>query len=171
MKILVLALDGVVRDPQTQTLLPNIKNAIARYEDWVVIGIDNNPNQESLEDAVKKNHQTMELVGDLMQGIYFCCDTTGDKAAFVTYEPLKTNLFFITEKFVRIYSDENSWITGYDNGYGNFIKPGPGLINLATSYARQRNELEDVVFVGADEQDQISAIAAGVFFIGSNAIF
>lgn len=176
MKLLLLDLDGTVREPKSgakfindpldQKLINGVEEAIARYQDWTIVGVTNQGGVASgfktLEDAIAEQRITLELCPQLDQ-ILFCPDFEGNTGGRVVR---------VGESFYDFTVDR----TGIE-GIRGLRKPEPGMIDLAFEYYQSgaysfaRDKFGDNVritqtlMVGDREEDQLAAQAAGVEFM------
>lgn len=161
MKLLLLNLDGTVREtisgkkfisvPNDQKLIAGVKEAIARYSGWTIVGITNQggvaAGHKSLGDAIAEQHVTIQLLPEL-NWIYFC-PTYDGKTCW------KVDRFSSFE--IQQFSVEE---------FGSFRKPGAGMINLALKkFDTEGFGAEELLYVGDRPEDEQAALAAGVPFM------
>lgn len=163
MKILFLDMDNTVRrtksgatfinDPYDQELIPGVEEAIARYQDWIIIGITNQGGVKAgfktLENCIQEQIITLKLIPE-MQRIYFCPD-----------------------------DGRTCWLVHNENSYGkieadgryaylrgkNFRKPSPGMIDAAFANRNQNYRKYEFLFVGDRPEDQQCAANANIPFM------
>lgn len=159
MKLLLLDLDGTVREPKSaakfinepedQRLIVGVEEAVKRYSDWLIVGITNQggvaAGHKSLESAIAEQRVTIDLLPQL-ECIYFCPDFEGLQA-------------------IRChYTDGNwRWLERENHGFGGFRKPSSGMLNLAIDDCISRPK--EVLMVGDRAEDEQAAAAAGVPFM------
>ena len=154
-KILFLDLDGTVRrtksgatfinDPYDQEIIPGVHEAIARYQDWTIVGVTNQGGVEShkktLEDCIKEQVYTMELL-TRMQCVNFCTTFNGSDG-------------------YRCYS--NGSIINLPSGR-NYRKPSSGMImQFIEDY--HSLPLIEILMVGDMTEDQECAKNANIPFL------
>lgn len=161
MKTLFLNLDGTVRktksggtfinDPYDQELIVGVEDAIAKYQDWKIIGITNQggviAGKKSLENCFEEQRQTLKLLPQL-QMILFCTDN-GD------------TMFRLSQKMFKIHGIPA--MTNHSNYYGNFRKPNPGMAVFGLKYYGETPE--QVLMVGDRNEDQQCAKNADIPFM------
>lgn len=164
MKLLLLDLDGTIREPKSgakfinrpddQQLIEGIENTFRHYQDWLAIGITNQggvaAGHKSLEDAINEQRITIDLTGGIISQIYFCPDFEGKRCIQCGYR-----------------GDSGSWgwleMNSIDESLGGFRKPDPGMLNLAIAdCVRQPSE---VLYVGDRLEDMQAAEAANIPFL------
>jgi D-glycero-D-manno-heptose 1,7-bisphosphate phosphatase len=165
-KILFLDLDGTVRrtksgatfinDPYDQELIPGAQEAIARHEDWTIIGITDQGGVlagfKSFDTCVNEQKYTLELLPAISH-ILFCPDA-GNQCWFV-----KTSVVNITVEELK----------------GTYRKPNSGMINHSLGdwsgsakdyyFTNDFDKTKDCVFVGDRPEDQQVAINANIPFV------
>lgn len=152
--ILFLDLDGTVRrtktgatfinDPYDQELIPGVKEAIARHQDWVVVGISNQGGVGSgfktFKNCLEEQTRTMELLPQI-QNINFCTGMNG------------------TGGF-RCYPNGGVVILPSSK---NYRKPSPDMIlQFLEDFAEKNNTY---LMVGDRPEDQECAKNAGIDFM------
>lgn len=163
MRLLLPDLDGTLREtksgltfinkPDDQRLILGVKEAIANYQDWLIIGVTNQggvgSGHKTLEDATKEQQLTLELLPQ-MACILFCPDMRGETCWMVP-----------RAKPPKLISNKR----------GNFRKPGDGMLQYAQYWAlnhsekKDENEIEEILMIGDREEDRQAAQTANIKFI------
>lgn len=150
-KILFLDLDGTVRrtksgatfinDLYDQELIPGVEDAIARYHDWVIVGVTNQGGvaSKSISDCIAEQYRTLELLPS-MERIYFC--------------PHVQECWLVTRK------DVDKLIESTPRDYR---KPETGMIDIALLYLKKPPT--KILMVGDHTEDEQCAKNAGIEFI------
>lgn len=164
MKLLLIDLDGTVREPKSgakfinkpddQKLIQGVEDAITRYQDWTIVGITNQGGVKagfkSLESTIQEQQITLKLLPQLSY-ILFCPDD-----GQTCWHVLPTGVFEASAKF-------NPELKG------TYRKPGAGmLLSVMGDFKDDRWETivpEEVLYVGDREEDRLAAQAAGVEFM------
>lgn len=166
-KILFLDLYGTVREsasgarfiskPHDQRLMKGVKEAIAHYKDWVIIGITNQggvaAGHKSLEDAIDEQLFTLKLIPE-MQNIFLCPDYEGRECWMVDQWMAKTN----QAKPLHLAEWAASFV-------GRFRKPGTGMIRAANRLMGTELVSSDYWMIGDREEDALCAATAGINFM------
>ncbi len=166
-KLLLLDLDGTVRepksrakfinDPKDQRIIEGASEAIAYFSRaWEIIGITNQggvaAGHKSLEMAFKEQEITLELLPE-MSCIYFCPDYEGENCYQVSREQISVH------KRSKL---PNPHIPG-TLLYPSFRKPGSGMLRLA--FDRLDFYPDDLWYVGDREEDFSAAEEADFDFL------
>ncbi|MFM5937855.1 MAG: polynucleotide kinase [Dolichospermum sp.] len=158
-KILFLDLDGTVRrtksgatfitDPYDQELIPGAGEAIARYHNWLIIGITNQGGVKagfkSFEACLQEQRNTLALIPTMIK-IFFC---PGDGEGFY--------------RLSRYYNHPLFSDRAID--FGNFRKPNPGMLN----YGKTLYPNNAYMMVGDRPEDKQCADNANVPFMWAKA--
>ncbi|MEG4420809.1 HAD-IIIA family hydrolase [Microcoleus sp. LAD1_D5] len=161
MNILFLDLDGTVRrscsgktfinDPKDQELIPGVKEAIAQYSDWLIVGITNQggvlAGHKSLANCIREQSFTLELIPQ-MERIYFCPDN-GETCYLVSHEE---------REGYQAYWDCDRLTTTR-----KYRKPEPGMIEAALESLK--SSPEKALFVGDRAEDELAANRADIPFM------
>jgi D-glycero-D-manno-heptose 1,7-bisphosphate phosphatase len=163
-KILFLDLDGTARrtksgatfinTPLDQEIIPGVREAIARYSDYHIIGITNQggvlKGKKSLEDCIAEQKYTMHLCPEI-KIIYFCPDE-GTVCWSVQPAPSSGELIAL--------------VSGWNpSGTLEYRKPDPGMVNLAIQFCEQEIQRQDCLMVGDRSEDEQCAAAANIPFM------
>ena len=164
MKLLLLDLDGTVREPisdntfitnpEDQRLIKGVEEKFKEYNYWTVIGVTNQggvaAGHKTLENCIAEQYFTLELAWRL-EAILFCPDVEGKECWVVESEFLEP--YCVT-------------IRGY-----NFRKPGAGMLDFAHRLTwnwegkQASNSIEESLMVGDIEEDKLAAKAANIPFM------
>lgn len=156
MKLLILDLDGTVRqpksgakfitDPLDQEIIPGSQVAIANYKSqgWLIVGATNQggvaAGYKQLEDAITEQHQTLRLCPEITC-IYFCPDYQGLHCWLCCIEPV-----------VESSPIHTAWGTEFS---GTYRKPGAGMLNAAIkNHLGLRLPEHQILYVGDREEDK-----------------
>lgn len=161
-KILFLDLDGTVRrtksgatfisDPYDQELIPGVEDAIARYHDWVIVGVTNQGGVaagfKSLGDCIAEQYRTLELIPQ-MRWILFCPDD-GISCKQVSKDIKLGGKFYAKDK------DKKA-----------FRKPNPGMIHCALDvlFREEYSKSTETLMVGDRSEDEQCAKNANIPFM------
>jgi D-glycero-D-manno-heptose 1,7-bisphosphate phosphatase len=165
-KILFLDLDGTVRqtksgatfinDPHDQQIIEGVVEAIARYPNYLLIGITNQggvaAGKKSLEDAIEEQKYTMQLIPKLL-AVYFCPDFEGENCYRIYCDKV--------EHYRRSHLPNPNFPT--ELLYSSFRKPGSGMLMLAID--KFKHIPDECLFVGDRTEDELAARAANIPFI------
>lgn len=171
-KLLMVDLDGTIRQcksnpegfinyPLDQELIPNVTEALARYKDYIIVGITNQGGVaagfKSLANAISEQQYTMQLCSQL-SAIYFCPDFEGKQCLYVNEVGL----------VVQVHE---TWRKHRDL-IGSFRKPSPGMLHLAIRHEAWQlvptiPDLRNLraMYIGDRPEDEQAAQAAGVRFM------
>lgn len=171
MKTLFLDLDGTVREPASgakfinepsdQRLIEGVREAIAHYREWTIIGITNQAGvaagHKSLEIAILEQQITLDLVPQML-AIYFCPDFEGQTC------------WRISRNGDRREYGVGSQNLPKDDGpppLFNFRKPGAGMVMQAIHdiYSYIPSARGNYWFVGDRDEDAQCAEAANINFV------
>lgn len=159
-KILFLDLDGTVRrtksgaifinDPYDQELIPGTKEAIARYHNWLIIGITNQggvkAGLKTFDSCLEEQRNTLALIPAMVK-IFFCVD---DGEGFYRLSRYRDR---------PLFSDRHG-------AFGNFRKPNPGMVNFGKAfYGKAFYPGNEYMMVGDRPEDQQCAANANVPFM------
>ena len=158
MKVLLLDLDGTIREPKSgakfindpldQKPIDKAFDMCSYYQEkcWFLIGVSNQggvaAGHKSLESAISESQETLRLFPQL-SFIYFCPDYEGLKCYMVSRHNPAT--FFYQESISEL---------------GSFRKPGAGMLNLAV----RDNLTEELMMVGDRPEDEEAAKNARINF-------
>lgn len=167
-KILFLDLDGTVRrtksgatfinDPCDQELIPGVKDAIARYQGWTIIGITNQGGVKAgfktLENCIKEQTKTLLLLPQ-MRHIHFCPDD-GE------------TMYKVSSSGFAMKVTKDS----FGGDVGNFRKPNTGMIFYALNAFKKIGEMNkdnfhefEMIMIGDRPEDQECAKNANIPFM------
>lgn len=160
MKILFLDLDGTVRrtksgatfinDPYDQELIPGVEEAIACYQEWKIIGVTNQggvgAGYKSLESCILEQRQTINLLPQ-MSLLLFCTDNGETMYRIVVQSGASNKIPALCKS----------------TSFGNFRKPGPGMVNFGLNYFGEKPK--QVLMVGDRPEDQQCAANASIPFM------
>ncbi len=163
MKILFLALDGTVRetksgntfinDPYDQKLIDGVKEAIAHYKDWKIIGITNQGGVaagfKTLENCIQEQIITLDLLPE-MSCIYFCPDD--GRTCWLVHDKESHGKIDLDGRYAYLRGK-------------NFRKPSPGMIDAAFANRNQNYRKYEFLFVGDRPEDQQCAANAIIPFM------
>jgi D-glycero-D-manno-heptose 1,7-bisphosphate phosphatase len=166
-KILFLDLDGTARHtksgatfintPLDQEIIPGVTEAIARYPNYVVIGITNQggvaAGKKSLKDAIAEQEYTMQLLPELLE-IYFCPDFEGRKC----YHLGSTDNVICCAEIDFQDEELQQW-------QGQCRKPNCGMVEIAIAQMSLKVNREESLFVGDLLEDEQCAAAANIPFM------
>jgi D-glycero-D-manno-heptose 1,7-bisphosphate phosphatase len=155
---------GFINEPHDQKILPQAANAIAKYKSqgWTIVAATNQAGVASgyktLDECIQEQQYTLQLLGDAVDGIYFCPDYEGMQCFYVHHEGC--------DKMIDAYLSDGQWkysvTTGLyvqdDRIIGLCRKPNGGMLTLAS----QRIRADTVHFVGDREEDRLAAINANL---------
>ena len=175
MKLLLLDTDGTlvapksgktfVQSPDDQVLLPGVGEVLTRYiaDRWTPVIVSNqggvSAGHKTLEDTIAEMHYCLELLPGIDLAL-FCPDEGA-------------TCYRVRRGHVRSWGgapfDDNIY------AYGNFRKPGPGMLNFAVNYGLRPSDGPDIwatikrqsLMVGDRPEDEGSAQAAGVPFMNA----
>lgn len=143
-----------INEPDDQKIIDGVAAALSPYVTWTKIGITNQGGVGSgfktLENAIAEQQRTLELL-PVLDAILFCPDMDG-KSCWVV-EPESAQPYCVT-------------MLGVD-----FRKPAPGMLHFARRLAWgwtgkiATNSIEECLYVGDREEDELAATAAGVSFM------
>lgn len=166
-RLLLLDLDGTVRQPASekkfiqlpsdQVIIDGVREAIAIYADWIIIGITNQAGVDygykSLDDAILEQKITIDLLPQI-QEIYFCPDKKGETCISCGYRG-DTNQW----GWMKINSETiPTWKLG-----DNFRKPRIGMVKAAIDSCFLTPH--SILLVGDMESDRECAAAAKIDFL------
>ena len=150
MKLLLLDLDGTIREPKSgakfindpldQKPIDKAFDMCSYYQEkgWFLLGVSNQggvaAGHKSLESAIAESKETLRLFPQLSL-IYFCPDYEGLKAYIVDRE-------FATPIFQESISE-----------FGSFRKPGAGMLIMATRHYLPT----EVMMIGDRPEDEEAA--------------
>ena len=160
MKLLLLDLDGTVREPRSiakfidnpwdQNLIDGVKQRLeeAAVGGWTIVGITNQGgaphDHKSLADEIEEQKYTLSLATQIGQ-IFFCPDN-----GFTCLVVLRDSVDKITD------------------ATSPFRKPSPGMIDYALMLFFGRRQLfagEEILMIGDSPEDDAAAFAAKVPFM------
>lgn len=157
MKLLLLDLDGTLREPKSgakfinnpldQKPIDKAFDMCTNYQElgWFLIGVSNQggvaAGHKSLESAIAESQETLRLFPQLLF-IYFCPD----------YEGL--HCYKVTREEVSPIFQESA------NEFGSFRKPGAGMPIMAIRYYLP----EEILMVGDRPEDEQAARNARIHF-------
>lgn len=167
-KILFLDLYGTVRRPKSeatfinepldQEIIPGVTEAIARYADYVVIGITNQggvaAGKKSLDSAIAEQKYTMQLLPQLLE-IYLCPDFEGRQCYHLTS----------TNNVIRCAEIDFEYRDDLSRCLGQCRKPNPGMVEITIAEISLKVNRKDCLFVGDRSEDQSCALAANIPFM------
>lgn len=158
MKLLLLDLDGTIREPKSgakfindpldQKPIDKAFDMCSYYQEkgWLLIGVSNQggvaAGHKSLESAIAESRETLEMFPQLSL-IYFCPDYEGLKCYRVSRE----------EPTVPIFQESIS-------EFGSFRKPGAGMLIMAIRYYLPT----EVMMIGDRPEDEEAARDARILF-------
>lgn len=156
MKLLLLDLDGTIREPKSgakfindpldQKPIDKAFDMCSYYQEkgWLLIGVSNQggvaAGHKSLESAIAESQETLRLFPQLLF-IYFCPDYEGLKCYKVSREDT-----------VPIFQQSSE--------FGSFRKPGAGMLNLNIRYYLPTKAM----MVGDRPEDEQAARNARILF-------
>ena len=161
MKLLLLDLDGTLREPASREnfpqhpkdfiCIPGASEALNNYlrNGYIAVGITNQggvaAGYKSLKDCFVEQEFTFSLFPQL-ESILFCPDFEGQQC-------------------YRCYCGEQTFDVSskYPDLLGTYRKPNPGMLNIAIN--SNEADLNDCLMVGDRPEDEGAANAAGIKFI------
>lgn len=155
---------GFINDPQDQKIIPNAADAIAQYkrQGWTIVGATNQAGvaagHKSLAQCIQEQQYTLQLLGDAVDGIYFCPDYEGLRCFYVHHDGW--------DEMIDAYISDGQWKYSVNTGLyienhlvvGKCRKPNGGMIVLASQQIRADN----VHFVGDRQEDYDAATNANL---------
>lgn len=155
---------GFINNPQDQKIIPAAAKAIAKYKSqgWVIVGATNQAGvaagHKTLDECIQEQKYTLQLLGDAVDGIYFCPDYEGLRCFYVHHDGCDEMIDAYLSDEQWKYSVNTGLLVDEDRIIGKCRKPNGGMLVLAS----QRIKADVVHFVGDRNEDRLAAINAGL---------